>query len=125
MASPTPSLPAAFLPGAYFVVTPAIWTGRLSNSGERITLSNAFGETIDSLRYADGADWADLRPGDRGVSTSGWVWDAPHDGDGWDKQTNGSQADYSDLQSFVETMHESDPELPNYLDLVGDVIHTE
>lgn len=69
--------------GAYLAITPASWTGRLSNSGERITLSDASGETIDSLSYADGADWADLRPGRRGISTSGWEWDVPHDGEGF------------------------------------------
>ncbi len=68
--------------GNYLVVHAPSWTGRLSNSGERITLSNASGETIDSVRYADGADWADFRRGPRSANSRGWTWVAPHDGDG-------------------------------------------
>ena len=69
-------------PGGYLVVGAPSWSGRLSNSGERITLSDASGETVDSVRYADGADWADLRPGASSAGAIGWDWFAPHDGGG-------------------------------------------
>ncbi|MDB4673597.1 lamin tail domain-containing protein, partial [Verrucomicrobiales bacterium] len=69
-------------PGAYLVVRAPSWTGRLSNSGERITLSDASGDTVDSVSYSDGADWADLRPGASSAGAVGWEWFAPHDGGG-------------------------------------------
>ncbi len=46
------------------------WDGRLSNSGETVTLSDSSGTTIDTIRYADEGDWA-VRTRD---SLGGWSW---------------------------------------------------
>ncbi|HEC03016.1 MAG TPA: lamin tail domain-containing protein, partial [Phycisphaerales bacterium] len=58
------------------------WNGRLSNSGERITLLDDAGATVNSIRYADQGDWAvrELGPDDYGHR--GWVWSDVHDGGG-------------------------------------------
>ncbi|HUF62906.1 MAG TPA: lamin tail domain-containing protein [Verrucomicrobiales bacterium] len=58
------------------------WTGRLSNSGEEIELTDSQGEIIDAVRYSDEGDWAQRRLGleDRGYR--GWIWLAAHDGGG-------------------------------------------
>ena len=58
------------------------WTGRLSNSGEVIELTDDSGRLIDAVHYADSGDWAVRRPGPYDRGQRGWVWDAPHDGDG-------------------------------------------
>jgi|GEM_PF-664048 len=58
------------------------WTGQLSNSGERIELSNTSGVRVDSVRYYDEGDWALRRRGPDSAGTSGWIWEAEHDGDG-------------------------------------------
>ncbi|MGK0189697.1 MAG: hypothetical protein ACI9R3_005514, partial [Verrucomicrobiales bacterium] len=59
------------------------WSGKLSNSGERVRLSDATGTTIDQVEYADEGDWAQRRPGPVLSGTRGWVWQAPHDDDGF------------------------------------------
>ncbi len=70
---------------AYPNVTSVVggWEGRLANRGENVTLLDAAGEIVDSVRYADEGDWAERRflaPDDAGQR--GWEWLAPHDGDG-------------------------------------------
>lgn len=76
------------------------WDGKLSNSGEEIELENAEGETVDTVRYSDGGEWAARRAGTaragsfrdgrmiyssrsfRGNGSGGWEWQNPADGDG-------------------------------------------
>ncbi|MDG2123773.1 MAG: Ig-like domain-containing protein, partial [Verrucomicrobiales bacterium] len=57
------------------------WTGRLSNSGERIRLRDSNGDEIDDLTYADQGSWADRRNETDG-GEEGWTWVANHDGGG-------------------------------------------
>jgi len=58
------------------------WTGRLSNGGEAIELTDAQGKVIDRVPYADEGDWAarELGPEDHGHR--GWMWSDAHDGGG-------------------------------------------
>jgi len=57
------------------------WTGKLSNSSERLRLIDDNGDQVDEVRYHDQGDWA------RRVRTSignepGWDWVSPADGQG-------------------------------------------
>ena len=57
------------------------WTGKLSNSSERIRLIDDNGDQVDEVRYHDQGDWA------RRARTSignepGWDWVSPADGQG-------------------------------------------
>ncbi len=86
----------ALAPGAYLVVAastsafaaryPGVsnvvgdWTGTLQNNGERITVEDAAGNTVDTVRYADEGDWATRRRDVLELSHRGWIWFAPHDG---------------------------------------------
>ena len=58
------------------------WTGRLSNSGETVELTDAAGVVIDSVHYCDEGDWAVrvLGPVDR--NHRGWEWSEQTDGGG-------------------------------------------
>ncbi len=55
------------------------WTGRLSNSGERIRLYESSGVEVDDLSYSDEGDWT-LR--ERVSNAVGWDWNSDHDGGG-------------------------------------------
>ncbi len=55
--------------------------GRLSNSGERLKLEDADGDTADELTYADSGRWA-RRVSVRPNGYDDWIWEAPHDGEG-------------------------------------------
>ncbi|MFT4547909.1 MAG: VCBS repeat-containing protein, partial [Verrucomicrobiales bacterium] len=57
------------------------WTGRLSNSGERVQLFDAAGNESDDVDYSDQGDWARRRPQQQG-GEDGWIWVASHDGGG-------------------------------------------
>ena len=57
------------------------WTGRLSNSGERIRLIDAGGEEVDEVRYYDQGDWA-IRTRVNIGNEPGWEWNSPADGQG-------------------------------------------
>jgi hypothetical protein len=58
------------------------WTGRLSNSGEKIELADASGEVVNAVEYADEGEWTvrELGPVDGGHR--GWQWSDAHDGGG-------------------------------------------
>ena len=58
------------------------WTGRLSNSSEKIRLVNEAGETMDEVEYADDGDWAVRRLGSEDRGERGWEWVNPADGMG-------------------------------------------
>ncbi len=58
------------------------WTGRLSNSGEKIRLRNELGEEVDELTYSDEGDWALRRRGPLDNGHEGWVWESTADGAG-------------------------------------------
>ena len=67
-------------PGVANVVGP--WEGKLSNSGETITLVDAAGMEVDEVRYADEGDWATRARGPLYRNHEGWTWVAEHDGGG-------------------------------------------
>ena len=50
------------------------WTGRLSNSGEKIRLIDGAGLERDELTYSDDGDWAVRRRGPLDSGHRGWVW---------------------------------------------------
>jgi hypothetical protein len=58
------------------------WTGKLTNSGEKITLVNAEGTVIDAVHYCDEGDWAQRLLGPVDYSHRGWIWSDAHDGGG-------------------------------------------
>lgn len=57
------------------------WTGKLSNSGERIRLSDESGEEIDDVEYFDQGDWA-TRERVTVNGEAGWIWSSGADGGG-------------------------------------------
>jgi hypothetical protein len=58
------------------------WIGKLTNSGESITLVNAIGTVVDSVRYCDEGDWAQRLLGPVDYYHRGWIWSNAHDGGG-------------------------------------------
>ncbi len=59
------------------------WEGRLSNSGEKVELTNALGKVIDQVRYADQGEWAQRILGPIDNYHRGWKWADEHDGLGY------------------------------------------
>ena len=55
--------------------------GRLSNSGETLTLIDSDKHTVDSVSYADSGFWARKVSG-KLKGYDDWTWHAPHDGEG-------------------------------------------
>ena len=58
------------------------WSGKLSNSGETITLVDPAGLKVDEIRYADEGDWATRARGPLDRGHEGWTWIAEHNGGG-------------------------------------------
>ncbi len=58
------------------------WTGWLSNSGERVALTDSVGTVVDAVRYADGGDWSVRELGPLDYYQRGWQWSDAHDGGG-------------------------------------------
>lgn len=71
---------AARYPGVANVV--GGWTGQLSNSSEKIELSDAFGEVVNEVTYADSGDWAQRQFITLSDAPASWEWVASHDGGG-------------------------------------------
>ena len=65
-------------------VAPVIagWSGKLSNTGEQIELSDASGNRIDRVEYYDEGDWANRLPGPDDNGHTGWIWESGADGAG-------------------------------------------
>ncbi|MFT6178568.1 MAG: hypothetical protein ACJA1W_000909 [Akkermansiaceae bacterium] len=57
------------------------WTGKLSNSGERIVLADAAGEEVEEVRYYDQGDWA-IRQRINIGNEEGWDWSSAADAGG-------------------------------------------
>lgn len=57
------------------------WTGKLSNSSERIRLIDDNGDEVDEVRYYDQGDWARRARVSVG-NEPGWDWVSPADGQG-------------------------------------------
>lgn len=57
------------------------WTGKLSNSGERIGLSDEAGVEVDEVRYHDQGDWA-VRQRVNVGNENGWSWSSAADAEG-------------------------------------------
>jgi len=77
--------PAAFhakYPAVANYVTSVGWTGRLSNSANRIELDDAGGVKRDEVRYSDDGDWAVFERDDIDAGHRGWRWRSPADGYG-------------------------------------------
>ena len=49
------------------------WSGRLSNSGERLELVDEFGQLVDSITYADEGDWSARQRGPLDHGARGWI----------------------------------------------------
>ncbi|MGI9244182.1 MAG: Ig-like domain-containing protein, partial [Verrucomicrobiales bacterium] len=66
---------------AYGVVGSVVggWTGRLSNSGERVRLYESGGIEVDDVSYSDEGDWTRR---ERVSNSVGWDWNSDHDGAG-------------------------------------------
>lgn len=58
------------------------WTGKLSNSGERVRLVNAAGTEMDQVDYANEGDWGTRARGPLLFSHRGWIWESTADGGG-------------------------------------------
>jgi hypothetical protein len=58
------------------------WSGKLSNSGEKIELEDNFGQLVDAVRYSDEGQWAVRELGPLDHNHRGWIWSDAHDGDG-------------------------------------------
>jgi hypothetical protein len=58
------------------------WDGRLRNSGERVELTDASGDVVDVVRYADEGQWAVRELGPEHYGHRGWQWRDDHDGGG-------------------------------------------
>lgn len=77
--------PAAFhakYPAVANYVTSVGWTGRLSNSSNRIELDDAGGAKRDEVRYSDDGDWAVRERDDADFGHRGWRWRSEADGYG-------------------------------------------
>ncbi|CAN5254060.1 hypothetical protein BH23VER1_BH23VER1_07890 [soil metagenome] len=76
--------PAAFATAYPGVSAPVVggWTGRLSNRGETLELSDSAGTRVASVRYSDEGEWAQRRRGFPDRGHLGWRWEAPADGAG-------------------------------------------
>ena len=76
---------AATFAGLHPAVTHFVagWSGRLSNSSNKITLVDANGTTIDEVGYADDGDWG-VRARDTVADNGhrGWHWQSAADGGG-------------------------------------------
>ena len=58
------------------------WTGRLSNSSNKVTLVDALGTQIDQVVYSDDGDW--------GIRRKDWWSDFGHKGVSWDSGADGA-----------------------------------
>lgn len=58
------------------------WVGTLSDSGEKIELTDSLTKPVDSVRYADDGDWGERTVGPLDNGYRGWMWQAEHDGGG-------------------------------------------
>jgi CubicO group peptidase (beta-lactamase class C family) len=56
------------------------YTGRLSNSGERVALVNSGGVLVDEVSFAEEGDWGVRTRGLLDHGHQGWIWTAEHDG---------------------------------------------
>lgn len=56
------------------------WDGILSNSGEKVELTDAAGNVVDSVDYADEGDWAVRERGPYHFGHRGWEWYSAADG---------------------------------------------
>ncbi len=59
------------------------WSGKLSNSGERVRLVDSAGELVDEVRYADDGDWSFRLRGSLDYEHEGWIWSDATDGGGF------------------------------------------
>lgn len=57
------------------------WAGKLSNSGEKIVLTDATGKDVDEVRYQDQGDWA-IRQRVNVGNEDGWSWSSTADAEG-------------------------------------------
>lgn len=78
-------------PAAFHALYPSVtaylatggWAGQLSNSGEKVTLQDAYGTVVDSVSYADDGDWAERRRDALpDFGHRGWTWYSAADGGG-------------------------------------------
>ena len=88
-------------PSVSAVVGP--WTGGLSNSGERIELIDALGETIDEIRYSDQGDWAQRIVGEFDDGHRGWEWETAADGGGQSLELINPAADNDSGQNWDQS----------------------
>ncbi|MEI7908180.1 MAG: lamin tail domain-containing protein [Verrucomicrobiota bacterium] len=77
---------AAAFAAKYPGVTPVVagWTGRLSNSANKITLVDASGAKMNEVAYSDDGDW--------GIRRKDWWSDFGHKGVAWDSGADGANS---------------------------------
>ncbi len=75
---------AAKFQASYPTVTNFVggWSGKLSNNGDTIRLSNAAGAKIAEVTYASEGDWAVRARGAVDLGHQGWMWSTEADGAG-------------------------------------------
>lgn len=107
------------------------WTGRLSNSGEKIRLRNELGEQVDELTYSDEGDWAVRRRGVLDNGHRGWVWESAADGGGGSLELVNPDLSNRSGQNWLATAagEESPGEIngafsPDAAPMIFDVKHT-
>jgi hypothetical protein len=108
------------------------WTGRLSNSGERIRIESSTGDVIHQVEYADEGDWAQRVRGPLHFFHRGWDWESRADGGGSSLEirnpalaASGSGQNWAD--SLVDNGTPGQPNSVASLDvapLITDVAHT-
>ena len=59
------------------------WSGKLSNSGERVRLVDSTGSVVDEVKYADDGDWSFRLRGPLNYEHEGWIWSDATDGGGF------------------------------------------
>ena len=90
------------------------WVGTLSDSGEKIELTDGLGTPVDSVRYADDGDWGLRKVGPLDHGYRGWIWQAEHDGGGKSLELINTDLSNNHGQNWSSSLDANGtPSLPN------------